>query len=82
MKDKNNVFTDFIEMIQHAWTFERLTKKEKNIIITLLTSERIKKDTTGGYNQRWNTLSNIYYAYLVGLGYDSFNWRNEVTPCE
>lgn len=29
MKDKNNVFTDFIEMIQHAWTFEKLTTKKK-----------------------------------------------------
>lgn len=79
---KDNVFADFTEMIQQAWTFEKLTTKEKDTIITLLNSERIKKETTGTYRQRWNALNNIYYGYLIGLDYDSFDWRNEGILCE
>ena len=31
MKNKNLVFTDFLEMIKKSWTYEKLTEEEKEL---------------------------------------------------
>lgn len=75
MKNKNNVFVDYLEMIKKAWTYDRMTQEEKEKIKELLTSERIKEDIKGTYKQRYDALNAVYYAFLIGIGYDNFDWR-------
>ena len=77
MNKKENAIKDFDEMIKKSWTYARFTKKEvenwKKIINFI---EKIN-ELNGNYRQRWKTLNTIYYAYLVGIGYEGWNWRNE-----
>lgn len=75
MKNKYFVIFDFFEMIKQSWTYERMTKEEKEKLTDLLNSNRIKEAVKGTYNRRWETLNAIYYAFLIGLGYDCADWR-------
>ena len=75
MKNKNNVFIDYLEMIKKSWTYDRMTQEEKEKIQEILTSGRIKEDIKGTYKQRYDALSTVYYAFLIGIGYDNFDWR-------
>ena len=64
-------------MIKKSWTYDRMTKEEKEKVQEILTSGRIKEDIKGTYKQRWQALNAIYYAFLIGIGYDNFDWRGE-----
>ena len=75
MKNKDDVFIDFLDMIKNSWTYARMTQEEKEKIQEILTSGRIKEDIKGTYKQRYNALNAVYYAFLIGIGYDNFNWR-------
>lgn len=76
MKEKEKAPQDFYNMIIKSWTYERFTKEEKEKFYDLLFSGRIKNALKGNYYQRWEYLNNIYYSFLIGIGYDNFNWRN------
>ena len=76
-KNKDFVFTDYLKMIKNSWTYARMTQEEKEKIEELLTSGRIKEDIKGTYKQRYNALNGVYYAFLIGIGYDNFDWRGE-----
>lgn len=73
--EKENTIKNFVEMIKKSWTFNKMTEKEKSIIIGILYNPRTEKATKGTYQQRWEVLQAIYGAYLAGLGYDSPTWR-------
>ena len=74
-KNKDNVFTDYLEMIKKSWTYARMTKEEREKIQEILTSGKIKEDIKGTYQQRWQALNALYYAFLIGIGYNNFDWR-------
>ena len=76
-KNKDNVFTDYLEMIKKSWTYARMTKEEREKIQEILTSGRIKEDIKGTYQQRWQALNALYYAFLIGIGYDNADWRGD-----
>lgn len=65
MKDKMQARQDFIEMIKHSWTYNRMTKQEKDCCIHILR----ECELLGTYKQRWIILHSAYYSYLVGIGY-------------
>ena len=75
-KDKENAYYNFIEMIEKSWTFEKLTKEEQNRLVQVFDDVRTKEALKGSYNQRWETLQAVYMAFLTGVGYDGFNWRD------
>lgn len=77
-KTKENALTDYIEMVRRSWTYGKMTDDEKNRCINVLTDVRAL-NIQGTYNQRWNALQAVYNAYLVGIGYNSFNWREDKT---
>ena len=72
---KENALNDFIRMIKDSWTYEKMTKEERKRLLELLSHPRTNEILKGNYKQRYENLNAIYYAYLVGLGYDNFNWR-------
>lgn len=72
---KEEALINFIEMIQNSWTYARMTKEEKTRLLELLNHPCIVDSLKGTFIQRWASLQAIYHAFLQGLGYDNFNWR-------
>ena len=52
-----------------------MTQTEKDKWNVVLFSTRTANAIKGTYNQRWNILQALYGAYLIGIGYDNFSWR-------
>ena len=78
MRNKDNVIFDFNEMIFKSWTFEKMTKKEQDKwCIDIISDIRTKDALKGNYNQRWEILQAIYHAYLIGIGYSGYGWRED-----
>lgn len=74
---KENVLNDFILMIKHSWTYEKLTEEEKEKLEKILLDDvRTEEALKGTYNQRWAILQAIYSTFLTAIGYDGFNWRD------
>lgn len=75
MKEKEKVLHDFIMLISNAWTVDRMTEKEKDRLFKILHDVRTEKALKGSYKQRWDILQAIFNAYLQGIGYTDFKWR-------
>ena len=71
MKDKENAWKDYIDMIVKSWTYDRMTATERENCMEALRRAHLK----GGYYQRWEYLQDIYTAFLYGLGYTGCGWR-------
>lgn len=79
-KIKENATKDFLEMIKHSWTWERLTQKEKDQFAegwhTIVECwEGSDKAIKGSYHDRWSILNAMYLMFLKGVGYDNNNPR-------
>lgn len=74
-KNKDFVFTDYLEMIRKSWTYDRMTQEEKEKIHCILLDYRTTDNIKGTYQQRWQALNALYRAFLIGIGYDNFDWR-------
>lgn len=80
-KIKENAWFEFSKIIENSWTFNRMTKEEKETWDHVIRSEQAKNNIKGTYQQRMEALSFVYSAFLAGLGYNGFNWREkENTP--
>lgn len=79
-RNKENAFSDFMEMTRNSWTYGRMTEDEK---------KRLAKafewvdccGLVGTYKQRFAILHIAYNAFLQGIGYTNYNWR-EPNPDE
>lgn len=74
MKTLNKEFARdiFIENIMRSWTWERMSGEERDTFINRVIEH---SQVTGNYNTRYRQYHNLYFAYLLGLGYDGMNWR-------
>ncbi len=72
MKIKENAINDFNELIKNSWTYNRMTKEEK-----LKWNEVLSNcfDINGSYDQRIHCLHKVYTAFLIGIGYTGWKWR-------
>jgi hypothetical protein len=77
VKDKEYVLSDFLKMIITSWTYDKMTKSEKDRLNEMLTPSRVSDILKGTYQARWEILNGLYYAYLMGLGYTPIGWREE-----
>lgn len=75
VRNKENAINDFIDMIKHSWTYEKLTKQEKYKLVEVFNNIRVSKCLKGTYKQRYDILQAIYMSFLYGVGYNDFNWR-------
>lgn len=73
--DKEKALYNFIETIKKAWTYDRMTEKEKQQLEQVFERLRNSKTLHGNYAQRIQILNAIYYAFLLGLNYTGCNWR-------
>ena len=76
---KEDAQNDYINTINDAWTFHRLTDEEKQTCIDVLASERTKMALRGNYFQRMEVMNAVYYGFLCALGYaqNPTTWREE-----
>ena len=72
MKQKENAYTDFIHIVTNSWTWQRMTEPERAAFWRL--TETLE-EATGTYDNRMKVYHSIYTAFLYGLGYDGFKWR-------
>lgn len=75
-KVKENAFKDWFDMIVQSWTWNKLTESERNIFTEQMDSWcNIRGLLSGTYKQRWEILQEMYYVYLLGVGYKPIGWR-------
>ena len=75
--NKELALYDFKVMIENSWTYGKMTSEEKDNWERVLNDIRTITCLKGNYNTRWNILQAIYMSYLICIGYNSFNWREE-----
>ena len=51
MKDKEDARSEWIGMIEKSWTWERLTEKERDRFLNVITSDHASPK--GTYKERW-----------------------------
>ena len=73
--DKEKVIQNFNNMIKRSWTYNRLTEKEKEKWNETINHTRSLEIIKGTAKQRWNILNGLYFAFLNGCGYNSYNCR-------
>ena len=76
VKAKENAYTDWFEIIFNSWTWKRLTDDEKTTFTNQMDSWcNYRELLIGTYKQRWEILNELYYMYLLGIGYKPIGWR-------
>lgn len=77
MKDKNKALDDYKEVIRQSWTYRKLTTEEKERLEETLKHPSIKECLKGNYYQRIDIMIAVYTAFLRGVGYSGFDWREK-----
>ena len=72
MKD---AYTDFLTMIERSWTYGRMTDEEKRRCMEAFSWALEQGAIKGADKTRWMIMQAIYNAFLQGIGYDPFHWR-------
>jgi len=77
-KDKNLAQQDWLEMISHSWTWQKLTVEERAKFVALFAHPQSTAVMKGNYEQRYEACQALYYTFLAALGYadDPMNWRD------
>lgn len=76
MKSKENAWSDFRQMMMKSWTWNRLTDDERIRACDALHFADDNGMITGNYKQRYSIMNAVWFAFLLGVGYDnSMNWR-------
>lgn len=78
MKNKEFAFSDMLKTFERSWTFAKLTETEKTAFHNIFNSYDICRYISGTYKQRCNQLNGMYYAFLLGVGYNNNlpRWRD------
>lgn len=74
-REKERAYPDFLEMIRHAWTYDRMTEAERGRLSDAIRFPLEQNLISGTYAQRWGQFQAVYNAFLAGLGYDGGDWR-------
>lgn len=69
--DKEKAKDDWYDMIKLSWTYARLTEDERNRLANTIKFVKL----FGSYDQRWEILQSVYFAFLNALDYKSVGWR-------
>lgn len=69
--EKEKALEEFMKMIKQSWTWLKLTEEEKERFYECIDHSIL----FGTFTQRWRHLNDIYFSFLMGLGYSWDNWR-------
>lgn len=70
-----NIIYNRMKVFENSWTFNKLSREEKEKFYHIFTSDEIKNSLTGTEKQIIQALNVIYSAFLTGVGYNGYNWR-------
>lgn len=73
--EKENALVIYLSMTCRSWTFARMTQKERERCMDAFLWASEQGLLKGNFMARWNTMQAIYNAFLAGLGYTAFGWR-------
>lgn len=77
-RDKSLAYHDFIGMTEISCTYLRTTNDEKQTVMDILHDAYTDaRAVSGTYKQRRRTLNSIYNAFLRGIGYNGYHWRDD-----
>ena len=77
-RTKENALLHHLSMDCRSWTFARLTQEEKESYIDFLLWANNSGVIKGTFDARWEIMSAIYSAFLIGTGYhDPLHWREK-----
>lgn len=65
---------DFMATIEKSWTWDRLTKEERERFKRAVSAWE-DKVIKGTWEQRWNILYAMHSAFLIALDYQPIGWR-------
>ncbi len=76
-QEKILILAEFRTMVSNSWTFSRLTEKEKNDVMYLLSDNhpQTREALKGTKTHCWSILQAIYSSYLMALDYKPIGWR-------
>lgn len=72
-----NVYDFLDNTIYKSWTWEKLTPNEKNKFNNAVEFLLDQKIVIGTKLQQESIIQGVYHAFLAGVGYTDFNWREE-----
>lgn len=75
-KDKMQAITDFKKMIFNSWTYDRMTRDERERLALALDGVQAH-EIKGNYNARIAALNLAYNSFLLAIGYTGFKWREK-----
>ena len=78
---KEHALSDYMNMIHHAWTYDRMTEDEKARVEKAFQFANEQGVIKGSFNSRWKIMQAIYNSFLEGIGYTGAYWR-EPNPDE
>ena len=70
-KNKEDAYPNYIKMIEHSWTWGKLTDHEKENCYKAFEFTHL----SGTYEKRCEQLSDVYHAFLFALDYNPIDWR-------
>lgn len=74
-QNKENAKNNWCDMVLKSWTYARLTTDERNRLTNAISRTKF----SGTYRQRCEVLNAVYYAFMLGLGYNGPEWRETDT---
>lgn len=74
-RDKDNAFLHGLSMFCRSWTFGRMTDDERERCINSFLFANDQGMIKGTFTDRVQIMNAIYHAFLQGIGYNNFNWR-------
>jgi hypothetical protein len=70
-RNKNDARPAFMDLVYASPTWADLTPAERDRVYMALAMCRER----GDYETRWQKLEDVYFACIIGLGYDRVCWR-------
>lgn len=69
---KENAFIHAMHMYANSWTYDRMTEDEQKRVYEIMRFSKV----FGTFQQRIKQYNSLYNAFLLGLGYTDFHWRD------
>lgn len=74
---REQIKSDFLNMIFNSWTYARLTKEEKSRLIEVYNNTQTREAQKGTKAEQWEILQAIYTSFLNALNYKPIGWREQ-----
>lgn len=72
-RNKEEAFDYYMKVIKYSWTYQRLTRQERDRLMIGLSEHR--DGLKGDFYQRVGQMAAMYSMFLRGVGYEPTGWR-------